>query len=90
MSIKNLSGNKKGQLIVCCIILGVVWGVLLLRFGSAYLKDLPNKSKIEKARKELEKSRREFEKSDKEKLKTHLNIPDKLPGIGFRRMDKCC
>ena len=66
MSIKNLSGNKKGQLIVCCIILGVVWGVLLLRFGSAYLKDLPNKSKIEKARKELEKSRREFEKSDKE------------------------
>ncbi|MBO5668145.1 MAG: hypothetical protein J6S43_03375 [Lentisphaeria bacterium] len=62
----NIKGNKKGQLVVCCIILGVVWGVLLIRFGASYLKDLPNKSKIEKVRKELDKTRREFEKLDAE------------------------
>lgn len=62
MNLKQLSSSKKGQLIICCAVLAVVWGFLLFRFGSSYLADLPNEKKIAKARQELEKVRNEYNK----------------------------
>lgn len=66
MNLKQFSSTKKGQLIICCSILAVVWGFLLVRFGSSYLKDLPNKKKIEKAASELEKVRADYNKHSAE------------------------
>lgn len=65
MNLKQFSSTKKGQLIICCTILALVWLVMLVKFGSAYLGDLPDKKKIEDAKKELEKVRTEFAKADK-------------------------
>ncbi|MBE6355486.1 MAG: hypothetical protein E7058_00055 [Lentisphaerae bacterium] len=62
MSLKQFASTRKGQLIICCSILAAVWGFLLFRFGSSYLKDLPNKKKIEKASQELEKVRADYNK----------------------------
>ena len=62
MNIKQLSSSKKGQLWLCCGILAVVWIVLIVRFGSAWLSDLPDKKKIANAKKEFEKISKEYEK----------------------------
>ena len=62
MNLKELSSSKKGQLLLCCGVLVVVWGVLLIRFGAAWLGDLPDKKKIANARKEFEKVSKEYEK----------------------------
>ena len=62
MNLKELSSSKKGQLIICCGVLCVVWGVLLIRFGSSWLGDLPDKKKIDNAKKEFEKVSRDYEK----------------------------
>ncbi|MBE6359054.1 MAG: hypothetical protein E7057_07405 [Lentisphaerae bacterium] len=69
MSLKQLSSNKKGQLILCCVILGAVWGFLLIRFGASYFKDLPDQKRINNAGKELEKAKADFEKYDAENRK---------------------
>lgn len=66
MNLKELSSSKKGQLLLCCGILVIVWGVLLIRFGSAWLGDLPDKKKIANARKEFEKVSKEYEKVRRE------------------------
>ncbi|MBE6365771.1 MAG: hypothetical protein E7053_08515 [Lentisphaerae bacterium] len=66
MDLKQLSSNRKGQLIICCIILGLVWGVLLIRYGASYLGDIPDKKKIEKARHDLEKARTELARYEEE------------------------
>ena len=66
MKLKNLSSNKKGQLILCCVILAAVWGFLLVRFGASFLNDLPDAKKIADARKELEKVRRDHAKAAEE------------------------
>ena len=62
MNLKELSSSRKGQLLLCCGVLVVVWGVLLIRFGAAWLGDLPDKKKIANARKEFEKVSKEYEK----------------------------
>lgn len=66
MSFKEFSSTRKGQLIICCTILGCVWLFLLLRFGSSYLRDIPDKKKIAAAQQELSKAQSEFEKIDAE------------------------
>ena len=63
MNLKQFSSTKKGQLTICCLILAVVWGFLLIRFGASYFQDLPNDKKIAKARQELEKVRTEHAKN---------------------------
>lgn len=62
MNLKQLSSSKKGQLIICCCVLGVVWIVLLVRFGSSWLGELPDQNKIAEAKKEFEKVSKDFEK----------------------------
>ena len=66
MDLKQLSSNKKGQLILCCAILGLVWGVLLIRYGASYLGDMPDQKKIEKARQDLNKARAELARQEEE------------------------
>ncbi|MBR7121820.1 MAG: hypothetical protein IKC94_06220 [Lentisphaeria bacterium] len=69
MDLKQLSSNKKGQLIICCVILGAVWGFLLIRYGAAYIGDFPDKAKIGKARQELAKAKAEQNRYEAEKRK---------------------
>lgn len=64
MNLKQFSSTKKGQLIISCSILGIVWLVLLIKFGASFLGDLPDKKKIENSRRELDKIRSEFAKVD--------------------------
>ena len=66
MNLKKLSSSKKGQLWLCCGILAAVWAVLIIRFGSAWMSDLPDSKKIANVQKEFEKISREYEKVSKE------------------------
>ena len=62
MNIQQLSSDKKRLLIICCVVLGAVWGFLLIRYGASFLKDLPDKKKISSAAKELAKQKSENDK----------------------------
>ena len=62
MNLKKLTSTKKGQLILCCSCLGVVWLVILLNFVSSKISEIPNKAKIAKVRQELSRLEREKEK----------------------------
>ncbi len=66
MNLKKLTSTKKGQLILCCSCLGLVWLVILLNFLSGKLNDIPNQAKISKVRQELSRLEREREKISKE------------------------
>ncbi|MBR2626602.1 MAG: hypothetical protein IKD23_09445 [Lentisphaeria bacterium] len=66
MNLKEFSSTRKGQLIICCMLLGAVWLFLLIRFGSSYLRDIPDQKKISAARQELSKAQSEFEKVNAE------------------------
>ena len=66
MNLKAFSSGKKGQLIICCAILGAVWLFLLIRFGASYFSDIPDAKKISAAKMELEKVRTEYEKAEAE------------------------
>ncbi|MBR7130948.1 MAG: hypothetical protein IKC82_03035 [Lentisphaeria bacterium] len=72
MNLRQLSSDKRKVLILCCVILGIVWGFLLIRYGMSFLKDLPDKKKISKAAAELTKLRAENEKIKAEYSETQL------------------
>ena len=89
MNLKQFASTKKGQLTLCLSFLGIVWLILLISYGSSFLKDIPDQKKIDTATKELEKARAEFEKLNAEKKK-HKAIEESykkmaanawLPGI---------
>ena len=49
MNLKQFASTKKGQLTLCLSFLGIVWLILLISYGSSFLKDIPDQKKIDTA-----------------------------------------
>ena len=62
MNLKEFTSTKKGQLILCCSLLALVWLVILLNILGDKFDEIPNQAKIAKARQELFRLEREYEK----------------------------
>ena len=48
MNLRQFSSTKKGQLILCCSLLGVVWLILLLKYAGSFVNAVPTAKEVEK------------------------------------------
>lgn len=66
MNLKRFASTRKGQLIICLSLLGLVWLVLLVNWVVGSIGELPNPAGIAKVQSELNRVRRDHEKAKAE------------------------
>lgn len=61
MDLKEFSSTRKGQLIICCAVLAVVWSLLLIKYAGSFISSVPDQKELDKAANENRIAQREFE-----------------------------
>jgi len=61
MDLKKFSSTKKGQLIICCTILGVVWLFLLLKYAGSFISAVPDQKALDKVAADLRSAQSEYD-----------------------------